>query len=327
MSMYENADPRMKVFYKMMENKDLKEQLKDSNNNVSTVTNDNLENIYEKLCDPNDDVCKKSAEELVEIIREKFRGFNDKFEDANEVVDVYDNSLTSDNTDGILQPAVWDGMIATDDKRELKGLRENDDGINNLVGRRKQIQLYARKHIQSQSPKYMLKELQRLQDKLDFALVDPLVRPYRTKDPPKYTPLDLYQFLSDHLHDDVNHFRRAGDSPFYQPMVYPKDASMDQVLASLISESPYQKFIRLYNQYKYAKSAPEVYKERLQYIYDVLTNKNNKANPYYLTRFVKGQERPMEEYRNEEFLATLNEFSKKKTQKPNVKKIAKLMKK
>lgn len=136
--------------------------------------------------------------------------------------------------------------------------------------------------------------------------------------PIKYNFNDLYTFLSDHFENELNSKKKAS-SPFYQPFHYPvQDLSIDTVLAALIAESPYQKFLRLYDQYKNKKSKPEVYVDQLKSIYKRLTDPSNVSNPWYLTKFLEGQDRPMETYRNEEFMSTLNKFSGRYASEPQV---------
>jgi hypothetical protein len=169
--------------------------------------------------------------------------------------------------------------------------------------------------------------LQELQNQMpmhnSFVLVDPYRRPFAGSGQPQYGPQDLYYFISDHFAREMNKAKNQGQDPFYQPILYPSDASIDTVLQQLIIESPYNKFLRLYDQYKNSKDTPEIYADRLREIYKILTNPDHVSNPWYMTKFIENQERPMEKYRNNEFVATLSKFSEEHASvpKPKIKKI------
>jgi len=174
-------------------------------------------------------------------------------------------------------------------------------------------------YITSLTPSQQMLELPRIQQKTPFVLADPYRRMIGGADSvPKYTPQDMYYFLSDNFVKQSSNARNTGQDPFYQPILYPDDASVDQVLHHLIRESPYSKTMRLYDQYKNNRSNPDVYKQRIKNIYKILTDKSYVANPWYMTKFVAGQERPMETYRNNEFMNTLSQFTQKYASKPKV---------
>lgn len=192
---------------------------------------------------------------------------------------------------------------------------------------KKHFQKSLRKYVETLSPGEQLITLQDMQNKFGnkFVLADPLRRPFMMgggKDKPEYGFNDLYYFLSDHFENEMN-LSKTSDNPFYTPILYPNDASTDQVLQMLIAESPFQKFMRMYDQYKNGKTAPEIYKDRLKNVYKVLTDPTHVSNPWYMTKYIDGQERPMESYRNDEFMATLSKFSRENASvpKPIVKKV------
>lgn len=213
--------------------------------------------------------------------------------EANKVVDDYKNNLQNGFSKIPYDEA--NTMVLTDDKQK------------------EEYQKAARHIVKSASPSEMLILLEKLQQNVPFAIVDPKRRMLVGGAKPNYSMNELYQFIGDHFNSSANVSRNLGEDPFYAPMNYPNknDLSTDSVLQKLIAESPYQKFLRLYDQYKTAKTNPEVYANRIRQIYKILTDPNHVANPWYLTKYVDGQERPMESYKNDEFMATLSKFSQK----------------
>jgi len=208
---------------------------------------------------------------------------------------------------------------------------------------KKNLQRGLRQHIATLSPASQLLMLQDMQNTLgsSLVLIDPHSRQLdvslsntfygggsehhdllggNVKDGKlQYSFNDLYYFLSDHFANELNNTKKSPNNPFFAPFYYPtSDVSVDQVLAALIHESSYQKFLRLYDAYKHAKTAPEMYAEKIKHVYKVLTDKNNVVNPWYLTKYIEGQERPMEQYRNAEFMATLNKFTATHASEPKI---------
>jgi hypothetical protein len=64
------------------------------------------------------------------------------------------------------------------------------------------------------------------------------------------------------------------------------------------------------------KDAPEIYADRIKHIYKILSDPSHVSNPWYATKFIPGQARPMEEYMNQEFNATLRKFAEKYASDP-----------
>lgn len=224
-------------------------------------------------------------------------------------------------------PIITEKALATDAEKIIKKYKEQLDLVDYDPSKgtmimttdeeKKEYQDAARHVVKSASPSEMLILLEGLQQKVPFGIVDPKRRILVGGAKPNYSMNELYKFIGDNFNNSSNLSRNIGEDPFYTPMNYPEptDLSTDSVLQKLIAESPYQKFLRLYDQYKTSKSNPEVYANRIRQIYTILTDPNHVANPWYLTKYVKGQERPMESYVNDEFMATLSKFSQKHTNK------------
>ncbi len=250
--------------------------------------------------------CSDAAcvKEVTEIVQKLNGVFKSKFK----------NFMNFD-ADGTLKSLKFTGgFVEFPDARN--GKSSNDKLLLNPSGdgdEKKDLQIAARNHILAASPSQQLFMLQELQNQMpatsSFVLVDPYRRPYAGSGNPQYGPHDLYYFISDHFAREMNKAKNQGQDPFYQPILYPSDASIDTVLQQLIIESPYNKFLRLYDQYKKAKSAPEIHADRLREIYKTLTDPNHVSNPWYMTKFIEDQQRPMETYRNKEFVATLSKFA------------------
>jgi hypothetical protein len=246
---------------------------------------------------------KETTDALDKIFRDRFSYFlnadkpisTDKMvNDAEKIINDYKSKL-DDSVDYNTKST----MILSDDDEK------------------KEYQDAARHIVKSASPSEMLILLEKLQQNVPFGIVDPKRRILVGGSKPNYSMNELYKFIGDNFNNSSNLSRNLGEDPFYTPMNYPDptDLSTDSVLQKLIAESPYQKFLRLYDQYKTSKTNPEVYANRIRQIYNILTDPNHVANPWYLTKYVKGQERPMESYVNDEFMATLSKFSQKNTNK------------
>jgi len=223
--------------------------------------------------------------------------------------------------DDTLNNLIIDAKKLVENYKEQLENNVNFDVSNTMIlntdTHKKEYQDAARHIVKSASPSEMLILLEKLQQNVPFAIVDPKRRILVGGTTPSYSMNELYQFIGDNFNTSANVSRNTDQDPFYTPMNYPNpgDLSTDSVLQKLIAESPYQKFLRLYDQYKTSKTNPEVYANRIRQIYNILNDPNHVANPWYLTKYVKGQERPMESYVNDEFMATLSKFSQKNTSK------------
>jgi hypothetical protein len=247
---------------------------------------------------------EKCVKEVTEIVKKLNVAFKDRFKDFMR----FDGG-GGDYAGGGLINGTFDNLLQSD-TLDKKALQEA-----------------ARHHVLAASPAQQLLVLQGLQNSMPpekaFVLADPLRRFYSGGGAPNYGPQDLYYFISDHFAKEMKTAKNTGQDPFYQPIAYPDDASIDTVLQQLIVESPYQKFLRLYDQYKNMKDAPQMHADRLKQIYRILTDPTHVSNPWYMTKFINGQERPMDTYRNKEFTATLSQFANEyaSTPKPKITKI------
>lgn len=315
----DSKDPNLKSLFYNMNN----DQIKDSEIN--------------RLCGT-DPECHETTREILNLVKNRFRTiYEGNFMTNNTVPTAisgnsYENEETirtnskTNMTLGVASGSTNPNYVAGDYDPNARVDSNAPNNVGNVMNddhERKKFQESARKYIQSLSPSHQILELQNLQRKVPFVLADPGRRLFRGGGDPKYGPQDMYYFLSDHFAREMNHSKNFGEDPFYKPMIYPDDASMDQVLHHLLQETPFTKFMRLYDQYKHNRTNPEVYAKRIKQIYKTLMDKNHVANPFYLTKFVTDQERPMEQYRNQEFMSTLSRFTDKyaSVPKPTIRKV------
>lgn len=237
-----------------------------------------------------------------------------------ELGDSYDNSLKqfTEQFDAYKDVDYSHGTIPQ--FRASTGDKESDDK------KRLAFQKQIRQFLKTREPSQQLVLLNKIQRDTPFLIADPSRKLMPRL---KYGYADLLRFLCEPVKSGrVARFSKTGDpskNPFYQPIrYYPiPDEEGNELLERIHSSS-----------YKYQK---EKLKE-LEYLYKEIKSKGiskekkmNKLNmiiivmkelydiqkdPVSLSKLIKGQERPMESYRNAHFIELLRQLNTRKKMAP-----------
>jgi len=223
--------------------------------------------------------------------------------------------------------------IPTMEKEELKKMKDYP-GVapEKWVHRPNDFRAAMQRHISKLPPQYQLPELNRIQKKAPFSLLDPKGKKQLSAKSTKYGYADLYNFLGFPYSKGIVRSSMQGQNPFYHPLKMPvPDVYGNNVLSHIKRFGPSQKLMEAKDIYKELMSksggAPlylvnpkildEGYdtkiKRMAQLTFDVA---NRVYSPVTLSHFVKGQERPMKQYLDQNFNTMLWELNKVHLIKP-----------
>lgn len=195
------------------------------------------------------------------------------------------------------------------------------------------FQTALQKHLAELPPQFQLGELNRVQKKCKFNLLDPQGKQLSTKKM-HYGFADLYKFLGYPFGPGIARNSMQGQNPFYHPIEYPiPNIYSNNVLSHIKRFSPTQKLIDAKEIFEEmnsqaggnswfvgpvdSKVLDESYKKKIERMAELLSDVANRVySPVTLSHLVSGQERPMKTYQDLNFNRLLWELNQVHLIKP-----------